>query len=461
MASSSQVTYEKGGSHRAPNLILQDHWFQVPLDYAKPDSHSLRIFAREVVSAKASSEKLPYLIYLQGGPGFESPRPTDEGGWLKKACEKHRVLLLDQRGTGLSSSISAAALSAIGSPSKQAEFLTHFRQDNIVRDCESIRIALKVTQWTVLGQSFGGFCTLTYLSLAPESIKTALITGGLAPVSYGCTADAVYMALYGQVILQNQKYYARFPEDAALVRSIVLHLADSPSLSVPLPSGGVLTPRGLQLLGLSGLGSAGGFERLHYLLERAWDACLPGGPDESGKSRKLSYTFLRGFENWLSFDTNPLYAVLHEAIYCQGEASRWAAQRIREQKHLATKFDAVQAAREDRPVYFTGEMIFPWMFDELAGLRELKEVADILAEKADWGELYRTDVLRENNVPVAACCYYEDMYVDFGLSQGTAAGVKGLRLWVTSEFQHSGIREDGPRVLEKLLALASEQHPLN
>lgn len=64
-------------------------------------------------------------------------------------------------------------------------------------------------------------------------------------------------------------------------------------------------------------------------------------------------------------------------------------------------------------------------------------------------------------MPVAACAYFEDMYVVFELSQATAAAVKGLRLWVTSEFQHSGIREDGPRVLEKLLALASEQHPLN
>lgn len=44
------------------------------------------------------------------------------------------------------------------------------------------------------------------------------------------------------------------------------------------------------------------------------------------------------------------------------------------------------------------QMIFPWMFDELAGLRELKEVADILAEKADWGELYREKVLQENKV---------------------------------------------------------------
>lgn len=40
---------------------------------------------------------------------------------------------------------------------------------------------------------------------------------------------------------------------------------------MPLPRGGVLTPRGVQLLGLVGLGSAGGFERLHFLLERTFD----------------------------------------------------------------------------------------------------------------------------------------------------------------------------------------------
>ncbi|WP_332624796.1 hypothetical protein, partial [Klebsiella grimontii] len=34
---------------------------------------------------------------------------------------------------------------------------------------------------------------------------------------------------------------------------------------VLLPSGGRLTPKMLQCLGLSGLGSGGGFERLHYL----------------------------------------------------------------------------------------------------------------------------------------------------------------------------------------------------
>jgi pimeloyl-ACP methyl ester carboxylesterase len=127
---------------------------------------------------------------------------AEESGWLKKACERHRVLLLDQRGTGLSSAVSPAALSAVGSPAEQAEFLTHFRQDNIIRDCESIRVALHINAWTVLGQSFGGFCVLTYLSLAAGNINTALITGGLAPITEGCSAEAVYSALYQKVTLQ-------------------------------------------------------------------------------------------------------------------------------------------------------------------------------------------------------------------------------------------------------------------
>lgn len=37
-------------------------------------------------------------------------------------------------------------------------------------------------KWTVLGQSFGGFCLLTYLSTYPEAVKAGLFTGGLPPV---------------------------------------------------------------------------------------------------------------------------------------------------------------------------------------------------------------------------------------------------------------------------------------
>lgn len=48
------------------------------------------------VAVGKEEEQLPYLLYLQGGPGFESPRPTEASGWLKRACEEYRVVLLDQ-----------------------------------------------------------------------------------------------------------------------------------------------------------------------------------------------------------------------------------------------------------------------------------------------------------------------------------------------------------------------------
>ena len=73
------------------------------------------------------------------------------------------------------------------------------------------------------------------------------------------------------MITQNNKFYSRFPMDVAIMQRLVMHLDSRQEGGAPLPSGGLLTPRALQLLGLSGLGSVGGFERLHFLLERAFD----------------------------------------------------------------------------------------------------------------------------------------------------------------------------------------------
>ena len=38
---------------------------------------------------------------------------------------------------------------------------------------------------------------------------------------------------------------------------------------------------------------------------------------------------LQDFDTLMAWDTNPLYALLHESIYCQGAASNWAAHRVR------------------------------------------------------------------------------------------------------------------------------------
>src|SRR5690606_1106350 len=112
------------------------------------------------------------------------------------AVKDFRVLLLDQRGTGRSTPITARTIITRGDAEAQADYLALFRADSIVADAEVIRRRLvgDGSAWSVLGQSCGGFCTLHYLSVAPEALSTAYITGGLGPLT--ATADDVYRATY-------------------------------------------------------------------------------------------------------------------------------------------------------------------------------------------------------------------------------------------------------------------------
>ncbi|MCB9135064.1 MAG: alpha/beta fold hydrolase [Anaerolineales bacterium] len=418
---------------RFSGLTLRPRQFTVPLDYANPNGDTITVFAREVVETAQESAPLPWLVFLQGGPGFGAPRPDGKNGWLKRAIQDYRVLLLDQRGTGRSSPITFQTLARF-SPAEMAAYLKHFRADAIVQDAEFIRRQLvgETVPWSVLGQSFGGFCAVHYLSIAPESLREVFLTGGLPPLER--TADEVYRATHQRTLDKNALFYARYPDDAARSQEIVGRLLKEP---VALPGGGRLSPQRFQQLGMV-FGASYGFETVHYLLE---DAFVEGqnGPE-------FNFIFLRGVENNHPFDTNPIYAILHEAIYCQGEASRWAADRVR------AEFPAFELS-PDRPVMFTGEMIYPSMFDDFAYLRPLKEAAHILAEDADWPRLYDVPTLEANTVPCAAAIYYNDMYVERTFSEETAKTIRGIKTWVTSEFEHNGLRADGEKVLGRLLEM--------
>jgi pimeloyl-ACP methyl ester carboxylesterase len=419
-------------THRLPGLVLTDHEFTVPLDHARPDGEQITVFAREVIAPGKEDADLPWLVFLQGGPGFGGPRPDGKDGWLKRALEAYRVLLLDQRGTGRSTPVLPQTLARFATPQAQADYLKHFRADGSVQDAEWVRRALlgEDGRWSALGQSYGGFCLLHYLSVAPGGLREAIFTGGLAPLDR--PPDDVYRATYRRVIEKNRRYYERYPGDAQRARDVADHLA---AHDVRLPGGDRLSPRRFQQLGIA-FGASDGFEKVHYLLE---DAFVRGaaGPE-------LSYTFLRGFENAFSFQTNPIFAVLHESIYCQEEASNWAAGRVR------AEYPEFELS-PDRPVFFTGEMVYPWMFDEYRHLRRLKEAAEILAAYDGWPRLYDVAALRANTVPCVAAVYYDDMYVERTFSEETARDVQGIRLWVTSEYEHDGLRSYGEQVLGRLL----------
>jgi pimeloyl-ACP methyl ester carboxylesterase len=420
--------------HRLPGMLLTDHRFSIPLNHAAPDGEHIEVFAREVVAPKKDREQLPWLVFFQGGPGFGAPRPPAGAGWLPRALQEYRVLLLDQRGTGLSTPVTFQTLARRGSAQAMADYLKHFRSDTIVQDAEWIRRELLGAgeRWSVLGQSYGGFCITHYLSAAPQALTEAIFTGGLPSLER--TPDDVYRATYRRVIAKNQRYYERYPDDVNQARRITDYLDQH---MVFLPSGDRLSARRLQVLGM-GFGADDGLEQVHYLLEEAFVSGA-SGPE-------LSYGFLHSLQHWNKFETNPIYALLQEACYTQAEASRWSAERVQAEY---PEFDL----SPDRPVFFTGEMIYPWMFDEYRYLRPLKEAAEILADYDGWPRLYDPAVLRANTVPCAAAVYYDDMYVERTFSEETARTIRGLQAWVTNEYEHNGLRADGARVLGRLLAL--------
>ena len=76
-------------------------------------------------------------------------------------------------------------------------------------------------------QSYGGFCALTYLSFAPQGLKQVLISGGIPPTGNGCMADSVYRAGLEQVVIQNEKYYKRYPQDVESVQEVVKYLEEN------------------------------------------------------------------------------------------------------------------------------------------------------------------------------------------------------------------------------------------
>jgi pimeloyl-ACP methyl ester carboxylesterase len=139
----------------------------------------------------------------------------------------YQMLYLDQRGTGLSTPVSAATLALRGDIHRQADYLKLFRADNIVKDCEAIRKTLtedyptELKKWSIFGQSFGGFCVLTYLSKYPQGLREAFTTGGLAPISQ--SADQVYEATFQRVMERNKAFYSKYPEDIEVVHSECSH----------------------------------------------------------------------------------------------------------------------------------------------------------------------------------------------------------------------------------------------
>ncbi|OMJ22480.1 Proline iminopeptidase [Smittium culicis] len=400
-------------SYNIPGGKVFNRYFQCPLDYKNP-----------------------------AGKTIQSPSHASlSGGWVGiMLAQGYQVLLLDQRGTGLSSAInSSSEVLTLPTIEQQVEYMTHFRADSIVNDCEFIRKILvqgrevqtsgkpkgPSTKFTLLGQSFGGFCITTYLSFFPEGVEKAIITGGVPPL----LSDPVeiYEKLIQKVLRRNELYYQTYHADIKRVRAIVGYLSSNvvylPGTSVTIPPnsstktqdelscgkkpGNILTPNRFQQLGLA-FGGSSGFAAVHKIILNM--------ENDLKLNNKISYKSLTEFEQFFSFETNVLYAILHESIYCNGPgsgASNWACSRaLKKNGSIEAKFDSrlILSSDDSQPIYFFGEMIFPWMTQNIYGteLAKFSELADALSKYDNWSPLYNVHNLNKNTVPVAAVSYYDD-----------------------------------------------------
>ena len=409
------------------SMIISDYNFRVPLDYDNKDGHTLSIFAREILNENFRDQTLPYIVFFQGGPGYESPRPITYSGWIKKASESYRVLLLDQRGTGLSSPVDSKNLHNMNDD-QLAHYLTFFRADNIVKDAEYIRQnIINQSRWSLLGQSFGGFCALNYLSSYPESLEKVFITGGIPPLD--THPDDIYRATFKRVIEKNALFHKIYPQAKENVKAIADYIKSN---QVFLPNGDRLSIRRFQQLGLN-LGFSDGMPTLNFLFEKGLI------------NKHLSYSFLKNILSMQTFDTNPIFTILHEACYAQGFSTNWSAQRILEEFPIFSE--------NNENVYLTGEMLFPWMLDDYQELTPFKAAANILSKKKNWPHLYDSNILAKNKVPIKAAVYTNDMYVDRNLSIDSAKQIQNITVWESDLYEHNALRSEGEKILDVLFQL--------
>ncbi|EMG47191.1 pip Proline iminopeptidase [Candida maltosa Xu316] len=453
---------------RLKDIVNQRVVFDLPLDYYGTSSSSIRVhvtitskYDKELHNDEDGFRKIllpekPKLIaYLQGGPGFPCPIPTSNSGKTKVLLDKgYQIIYLDQRGTGFSTPIEAKTFENLVTKefgnydvASQLKYILHFRADSIINDLESIRKELlgATTKWSIIGQSYGGFCCFTYLSMFPDSIKEVIITGGVPPV--GFEADNVYQATYQRTIERNLHYYDKFPRDKVKVVQICQFLEKN---KVELPNGGVLSVERFQQLGLR-FGGTGGTNNLHLIVDKfVYDLELFGYP---------TYEVLTNIQNSLGFDTNVIYALFQEAIYCDGKSkSDWAADRLRYAPENKSKFVV-----NNEEVFFTGEMVYKSMFDDYAELQPFKQLAFALHDLHSWSQLYNTKVLQSitwDKVPIVAATYYDDQYVDFELTKKVKENViprGNLRQFITNQYFHNGLGQDPDTILNTLFDLLERE----
>ncbi|EAR02994.1 alpha/beta fold hydrolase [Maribacter sp. HTCC2170] len=184
--------------------ITIDGVIEVPENRENPDSRTLKLVYKVLKAKEADSTKSP-IVYLQGGPGAATL--VMEEFWENHPLRNDRdIVLMDQRGTGKSEAncteIGATifvvlrddllgesqyrTLDTILSNCKEnlkqkGVDLAGYTSKENAADFEDLRKVLGYDKWNLWGVSYGSRLGLTIMRDFPESVRSAMLAGILAP----------------------------------------------------------------------------------------------------------------------------------------------------------------------------------------------------------------------------------------------------------------------------------------
>jgi len=200
-ANATQVTVESEFSLKScfvhgVKTQLQCGKLTVPENWAKPQGNTLDINVI-VVNAVAATAKKDPLFLIMGGPGQAGSELV--GGLSKifrKANEDRDLILVDQRGTGLSSPLVCEDSNANPYSDVMADFaladldkcinsydvdLSQYNTNNAVLDFEAVRQALGYEQINLYGISYGSRAAMVYMREKPQALRSVILDGVVPP----------------------------------------------------------------------------------------------------------------------------------------------------------------------------------------------------------------------------------------------------------------------------------------
>jgi pimeloyl-ACP methyl ester carboxylesterase len=170
---------------------------RVPENWGKPGKTIISRVAIAKAANQAGKRSDP-IVFLTGGPGISAFKFVDYLASLPMAKDRD-MIIVEPRGYGY------AEPALLCEPQERADMalcakrltakgidLTQYGTENMVRDLEALRDALKLKQWNVFGVSYGTFSASHYARMFPGSIRTLLLDSPYPPGSgflYGYNAS--------------------------------------------------------------------------------------------------------------------------------------------------------------------------------------------------------------------------------------------------------------------------------